>query len=180
MDKLKFLLFSIISVLVVALLGYWAVVSMQSGGEHASLEEVRALVKENEELKEAVEGLEDKVTLLQSQLEEPVVEIDEEDLEGENTDSNNVSYKYQTNINELQKLVSDGVYMKLKSRGTRVGSVQKFLNIYNGSNSSVDNDYGNTTKKLVTQFQKDQGITADGEAGPATFEKMIDWLKKQG
>ncbi|MBU0999326.1 peptidoglycan-binding protein [Patescibacteria group bacterium] len=70
--------------------------------------------------------------------------------------------------------------MKLKSRGTRVGTVQNFLNIYNNTSDKVDNDYGTSTQKAVTAFQKDQGLNADGEAGSGTFNKMISWLKKQG
>ncbi|PIZ53219.1 hypothetical protein COY25_03820 [Candidatus Uhrbacteria bacterium CG_4_10_14_0_2_um_filter_41_7] len=69
--------------------------------------------------------------------------------------------------------------MKAKSSGTIVGVVQEFLNIYNKTSNRIDNDYGPGTQKAVTAFQKAQGITADGEAGPGTFRKMIDWLKKQ-
>ncbi|MCE9548824.1 peptidoglycan-binding protein [Candidatus Nomurabacteria bacterium] len=69
--------------------------------------------------------------------------------------------------------------MKEKSRGTRVGTVQTFLNIYNGTTKKVDNDYGAGTKADVIKFQKAVGLTADGEAGPSTFAKMIDWLETQ-
>ncbi|PIR68691.1 hypothetical protein COU48_02755 [Candidatus Nomurabacteria bacterium CG10_big_fil_rev_8_21_14_0_10_03_31_7] len=70
--------------------------------------------------------------------------------------------------------------MKLKSIGTRVGTVQNFLNVYNKTSNKIDNSYGASTQKAVASFQKTQGMTADGEAGPSTFSKMIDWLKKQG
>ena len=86
--------------------------------------------------------------------------------------------KNQTLINELQKLIDDGVVMKLKSRGSRVGTLQKFLNIYNKTSNKVDNDFGASTKTVLIDFQKDQGLPADGEAGKTTFEKMIDWLEK--
>ncbi|MDQ5953038.1 MAG: N-acetylmuramoyl-L-alanine amidase [Patescibacteria group bacterium] len=79
----------------------------------------------------------------------------------------------------LQKLVNDNVLMKKGSRGTRVGTVQEFLNIYNGTDSKIDNDYGTTTENQIKVFQKAEGITADGEAGPGTYKKMIDWLNKQ-
>ncbi|HBB54043.1 TPA: hypothetical protein DHS24_02780 [Candidatus Nomurabacteria bacterium] len=69
--------------------------------------------------------------------------------------------------------------MKEKSQGTRVGTVQTFLNIYNNTSKLVDNDYGPGTKTDVMNFQKAEGITVDGEAGPGTFRKMIEWLKKQ-
>jgi len=91
-------------------------------------------------------------------------------------------YKYQDLINEFQKLISDNVFLKQKSSGPRVGTVQKFLNIYNNTSNKVDNDYGVGTTKTVTAFQKDQkdsGLNANSEAGTNTFNQMIDWLKKQ-
>ena len=57
--------------------------------------------------------------------------------------------------------------------------MQNFLNIYNNTSNKIDNDYGANLKKTVTDFQKSEGVTADGEAGASTFNKMIDWLKKQ-
>ncbi|HYD90300.1 MAG TPA: peptidoglycan-binding domain-containing protein, partial [Flavobacterium sp.] len=82
-------------------------------------------------------------------------------------------------INELQKLIDDNIFMKEKSSGTRVGTVQTFLNLYNNTSKRVDNDYGAGTKADVIKFQKAVGLTADGEAGPNTYRKMIEWLKKQ-
>lgn len=79
-------------------------------------------------------------------------------------------------ISQLQKLIDDVVLMKEGSRGTRVGTVQEFLNIYNKTSSGVDNDYGPGTKTKVAAFQKAVGLTADGQAGPDTYKKMIEWL----
>ncbi|MBI2630677.1 peptidoglycan-binding protein [Candidatus Nomurabacteria bacterium] len=70
--------------------------------------------------------------------------------------------------------------MKVGSKGTRVGTIQKFLNLYNKTSKPVDNDYGPGLKADVTAYQKAAGTTADGETGPATYKKMIEWLKKQG
>lgn len=81
-------------------------------------------------------------------------------------------------IAELNKLITDNINMKVGSRGTRVGTVQKFLNVFLDSNSTVDNDFGNGTKDKVMQFQKAAGIGADGQPGPATYQAMIDWLNK--
>jgi peptidoglycan hydrolase-like protein with peptidoglycan-binding domain len=57
--------------------------------------------------------------------------------------------------------------------------VQKFLNIYNNTSKKVDNDFGASTVKLVTAFQKDSGLTANGQVNTDTLNKMIDWIKKQ-
>ena len=70
--------------------------------------------------------------------------------------------------------------MKVGSKGTRVGTVQNFLNLYFKTSKKIDNDFGATMKADVIKFQKAVGLTADGQTGPTTYLKMIDWLKKQG
>lgn len=77
---------------------------------------------------------------------------------------------------DLQDLIDDNILMKKGSRGTRVGVVQKFLIEY-GIDIDADNDYGDTTVNAVKKFQQEQKLSADGQAGPGTFEKMIDWLE---
>jgi hypothetical protein len=94
-----------------------------------------------------------------------------EETEGE------VPEKHQVLIAELEKLIADTIYMKVGSRGTRVGTVQKFLNLYLDKDLTVDNDYGNGTKSRVAAFQKTEGLSADGQAGPVTYKAMIDWLE---
>ncbi len=182
MEKLKFTLFSIVILTVLGLVVYWSFNTIQSGTEHKANEEITQLQKENEELAEEAKSLKDEIGLLQAQVnstkeaEKPAEETSGTGVENPNP----TTYKNQTLINELQKLIDDKIYLKLKSNGTRVGTVQKFLNIYNKTSNKVDNDYGASTKTAVTAFQNAQGLTADGEAGPGTFTKMIDWLKKQG
>ena len=73
-------------------------------------------------------------------------------------------------------VIDDNVLMKKGSRGTRVGTVQKFLKRY-GVNISADNDYGDSTVNAVKKFQTEQKIGADGQTGKGTYQKMIDWLK---
>lgn len=173
MRNFKFITISIIAVLVLALLLVWALSGLQSGTEHRTGEIISSLEKENEELQEKITILERELDLLKPvETEEPVIE--------EPTITTPETYKYQTLINDIEKLISDNVQMKLKSRGTRVGTVQEFLNLYNGTSKKIDNDYGQGTKTDVANFQKAEGLTADGEAGPATYRKMIEWLKKQG
>lgn len=79
----------------------------------------------------------------------------------------------------IEKLITDNVFMKAGSRGTRVGTIQEFLNLYNGTDSLVDNDFGPTTENQVRAFQRSEGLTADGQTGPNTYRKMIEWLDKQ-
>ncbi len=171
LEKLKFTLFAIVTLSLLGIFGYWAIATIQSGTEHAKSERIESLQKENGDLKKEVAKLESDLGTAQAELgkvKEPAPVI-----------SAPTTYKYQTLIDELQKLIDGKVVLKLKSRGSRVGTVQKFLNIYNDTTGSVDNDYGVTTVKLVTAFQKDAGLSASGEAGVDTFTKMIEWLKKQ-
>jgi murein L,D-transpeptidase YcbB/YkuD len=175
MDKLKFTIFSIITLTLLGLVGYWAVATIQSGSEHASTEEIKKLKDENEELKKEAQEL-------KSELGSLAVEAEKE-KQGELTVETKGSVpvtanEHQELIDELQKLIDDNVVIKLKSRGTRVGTVQKFLNIYNDTSNRIDNDYGVSTQKKVIEFQKAQGLPGDGEVGKTTFEKMIDWLEK--
>jgi murein L,D-transpeptidase YcbB/YkuD len=95
------------------------------------------------------------------------------------TPDSNANPEYDELIGRIERLIEDEVFMKVGSRGTRVGTVQEFLNIYNGTDSRIDNDYGNGTKDKVQKFQSAEGLGADGQAGPNTYNAMIDWLKEQ-
>lgn len=79
-------------------------------------------------------------------------------------------------LTKLQGLIDDNINMKEGSRGTRVETVQKFLNIYFDTNSVTDGDYGPGTLANVKKFQAAEGLTADGQAGPNTYKKMIELL----
>lgn len=185
MDNLKSTLFSFLILAVLGGIGYWAVTTLQSGPEHLDTQEIKELKKENSELKKEIKSLNTQLASLQPKVEDTVTEVVKEEPkpieEKPKVESAQpTKYKNQTLIDELQKLVDGNIFIKLKSQGTRVGTVQKFLNLYNKTSNRIDNDYGTSTQKLVIDFQKDQGLKADGELGPTTFKKMIDWLKKQG
>ncbi len=181
MDKLKFALLSIVVLFLMGLLGYWSVATLQTGTEYQASQELKKLRAENSDLKVELADLQDEVNTLQSSAKESPVDVAPAPVPTKTPSSqpSNV-YKNQSLINDLQKLVDGNVLMKLNSAGTRVGTVQKFLNLYNNTTNKVDNGYGAATEKAVAAFQKDQGLTADGQAGRGTFSKMIDWLKKQG
>jgi len=172
MDKFKFILFSIIIIIVLGLIGYWSFTSLQSGSEYVKDDKIKQLEKENEDLTKEVERLVSELSILQPVIEEepaPVVD---------NTPESTIS-KYQDLVDALQKLVVGNIFLKEGSKGASVGTVQNFLNIYNNTSDKIDNDYGPGMKKTILAFQRDFGLTADGEAGKNTFNKMIDWLKKQ-
>ncbi len=180
MEKLKSTIFFLGIFILIGFLGFWAVSTIQSGDEHVEREKIEKLESENEELKKEVEKLKDELSVFQPEVvdepgEEPVVNPEVKKEESAPA----AASKYQDLINELEKLVEDNITIKLKSRGTRVGTIQKFLNIYNQTSNRIDNDYGASTQKAVIEFQKEQNLLADGEAGKTTFEAMIEWLKNE-
>jgi len=190
MEKLKFALFSLVTLSLLGLLGYWSVVTLQSGTESKTSQKIAALERENQDLKDKAEELRKELSLLQqetpksNEMEGIVAPNSAAVVKAPSTTTTTTTtvttYKNQDLIDALQKLEGGNVNLKLKSGGAQVGTVQKFLNIYNKTSNKVDNDYGEATKAAVMDFQKDTGLSADGEAGPGTFRKMIDWLKKQG
>lgn len=173
---MKSIFFIVIMLIIVSLLGYWAFFTIEPGDLHANRQKQKELEQKNQELLEEIEELKDEVASLKAK---EVVEVPEEETDPKPTTTVVASAKYQTLINDLQKLIDDKIFMKEKSRGSRVGTVQTFLNLYNKTSKKVDNDYGAGTKADVIKFQKAVGLTADGEAGPSTFLKMIEWLRTQ-
>lgn len=175
MDKLKFTLLAIVILALLGLLGYWAVRSLQSGSEYVKDEKIKQLELENENLRMQIVQLTEELNSPKPIAEEPAPEASGTAAKPAPA----ASGEYQDLIGKLQQLYDNNVYFKEGSRGPNVGVVQEFLNVYNKTSSRIDNDYGPGTAKLVTAFQKDSGLSADGEAGKNTFNKMIEWLKKQ-
>lgn len=192
MENFKFVLFSIIVLGALGFAGYWAFSTIESGSYHVNKEKQEQMVKENEELKKENTELKKELSLLEEEKntlelevannkEEP--EVVEEEIPVKTTTtptlSKTTTYKYQTLIDELQKLVNGNITLKNGSQGTAVGTIQKFVNVYNGTNNRVDNDFGSTTLSAIKKIQKDFGLKDDGVVGPGTMRKMIDWLKKK-
>lgn len=196
MDNLKFIISSVIVVALLGLAGFWAVSSLESGSDHVYNQEFKDLKDKNEDLEKQIANLSRENDLLKTEKETSLkTNVNQEDSASDsvlpnskdttitkapisNTTNNTVSnYKYQNLINELQKLVDNNTYLKSKSQGPAVGSVQKFLNIYKPNSVKVDNDYGTTTINLVKEYQKSQKLVTDGEVGQGTLKNMINWLK---
>jgi peptidoglycan hydrolase-like protein with peptidoglycan-binding domain len=198
MENFKFFIASVFILILLGLGGYWAFSTMESGSTHVDSQKQKALQDRNTELEKQVADLTRQVSLLQESNGEQVAK-DKAVLDAQNlqpiaaplktttqvkttasttpTPAKTTTYKYQTLINELQKLVDGNIYLKLKSQSPAVGTLQKFLNIYNNTSTKVDNDYGASTVTAIKNFQKAQGLTADGATGPSTYQKMISWLK---
>lgn len=185
MENFKFTLFSIFILVIFGLAGYWAFTTIESGSTHVDIQKQKELEKKNEELSKEMVKLKKELSLLELEKEDqlpkeqevPIIKDSLVETPKVTTSVKSTIYKYQSLINELQKLVNGNIFLKLKSQGPAVGTIQKFLNIYNNTSNKVDNDYGASTVTAVKNFQKAQSLTADGETGPNTYKKMISLLK---
>lgn len=63
------------------------------------------------------------------------------------------------------------------SKGSGVSWLQTALNKANNAGLAVDGDFGSGTKQAVINFQKANGLDADGIAGPATINKLVEVIK---
>lgn len=61
---------------------------------------------------------------------------------------------------------------RVGSRGTEVTAIQQKLKERGLYTGSVDGIYGAKTEAAVKKFQKQQGLTQDGIAGPATLKRL--------
>ncbi len=178
MENFKFMLSSIFIIAALSFAGYWAFSTIESGSTHVDNQKQKELEQKNEELVKEVAKLKKEISQFETEkVQEVLAVVTPEPVVENPIQPKTVVSKNQTLINELQKLVDGNIYLKNKSQGPAVGTVQKFLNIYNNTSNKVDNDYGLSTFNGVKSFQKAEGLTADGEAGPGTFKKMITWLK---
>ena len=66
----------------------------------------------------------------------------------------------------------DQALSKLGSRGAEVTAIQKALRDRGLFNADVTGYYGEITQSAVRKFQKQQGLTVDGIAGPATLRAL--------
>ena len=77
-----------------------------------------------------------------------------------------VIFLYITNKNEVQALSKYG------SRGNEVRQIQEKLKRWGYYNGNVDGIFGSQTLEAVKYFQRKNGLTVDGIAGPATLKAM--------
>lgn len=72
----------------------------------------------------------------------------------------------------ISKLNHVQALSKYGSRGTEVTQIQTKLKRWGYYTGSVDGIYGSKTVEAVKYFQRKNGLTADGIAGPATLKAM--------
>lgn len=176
MNELKYQITQFIFLILLGLGAYWALTHLDNGISYS-----RDQIVERDDVSDTVE-----LPVINTPSEEEdntqnPTTVEEEEIPEETSPepSSTLSSNEKELITALERLISDQIYMKVGSRGTRVGTVQKFLAYYFPNKTvSTDNDYGPGTKTLVEQFQSAEGLTADGQAGPNTYQKMIDVIKE--
>ena len=180
MENFKFVVFSVIALIILTSLGYLGFSTIKSDGSSLDSIKLRDLTKENESLKNEISDLNKKVVNLQSQIEEQEqAKQQQEELAKKASTPTETTFKHQILIDDLTKIMNSGLQIKKGSRGTNVGTLQNFLNICNKTSNKIDNDFGSSMETAVKKFQKDQGLAVDGQVGPGTLRQMISWLKKQ-
>src|SRR3990167_567760 len=112
MQSFKAILASLLAILIVGVLGYWALRTLEPGNIHAEREKIKALESENEDLRAEVEDLQNKLAELQPP--EPAPEENQEVGLEEQPLPPSAPSKYQTLINDLQKLGGGGCSFRPK------------------------------------------------------------------
>ncbi len=194
-ESLKFNLVSFLFLALLAGLGYWAFTTLETGSGHVNSKKQKEIEKENKVLEEENLELKRELELLleekrqkitedqtpqKPEIEEPqkTTETQKPSVKAPTVSPEKTLSQKEILINELTKLSDKNIILKLKSTGTAVGTVQKFLNLYNKTSNKIDNDYGLTTVNAVKSFQKAQGLSVTGQCNSTTYKKMISWLKK--
>lgn len=65
------------------------------------------------------------------------------------------------------------------TKGNDVVAVQNALQTA-GYDVAVDGDFGGHTEEVLKQFQEDNGLTVDGQAGPLTKQKLAEVVETNG
>lgn len=170
--------YQFVNLILLVLLGgsiYWAFTHIDNGvyyDRDAVVAEESEQVLDNEEL----------VLFQNTQTETPTADRFAKQENSEKAEVKQDEKKYSEEetflLKKLQGLIDDNINMKQGSFGTRVGTVQKFLNLYLDTSKTVDNDYGPGTFADVKKFQKSEGLVVDGLAGPTSYKKMIQIIKE--
>jgi len=171
MNELKYQITQIVFLILLGLGGYWALTSLDSGVTYTRdqiIEDQIAQVTPDEQ----VNAVNNETVLVVE--EEPEIEAEEEPVKTPEP----VTNKNQDLIDDLQELIDEKVTMNSGANGKRVGTIQKFLDVYfTNKTVSIDNDFGPTTKGLVKDFQTAELNGGDGRVGPNTMQAMIEHLE---
>ena len=77
----------------------------------------------------------------------------------------------------LSSMISNKILLKLGNKGTNVGYVEQFMNLYLKKNLVIDDTFDKILKANIITFQKQNKIAQTGTVGPTTLQTMVLWLK---
>ncbi len=90
---------------------------------------------------------------------------------GEYTDPEKYFDKSLSEVNKLT-LTHERKVLKRGAVGEEVRLLQTML-IFHGASVSIDSSFGPATHAALIEFQKSRGLSADGSAGPATWNELM-------
>lgn len=180
METFKSIIFSILILTIFGAVVFWSVTTLQSGSGFLADQKIKQLQVENDNLKKELKNsaVEPAVVLPTQVVPDSNIITEIKPIPAVVKPVTPVVNKNQSLINEIQSLITKNITIKSKATGISVGTLQKFLNVYNNTSNRIDNDYGKTSQTLMIAFQKSVGLTANGEVSITTYNKMIEWLKK--
>ncbi|MBP3523919.1 MAG: peptidoglycan-binding protein [Clostridia bacterium] len=93
------------------------------------------------------------------------------------------TYVHELDDDEIEDYMASGDYSGGTYRegdtGTMVTWIQESLKTLKYYSGNVSGNYGSLTKEAVRQFQKDNGLGADGVAGPKTVAKIMQKVSEK-
>lgn len=175
MNELKYQITQIVFLVLLGLGAYWAFTHLDDGISYTRDEIVTVAQNTDATPDETINVIDNETVLSAGEDTELAPPVNDIEVVVNPTDSNSGNSDL---IDDLQKIVDADIIMKSGSNGTRVGSVQKFLDLYFSDKDVVaDNDFGPGTTRLVKEFQTKELNGGDGRVGPNTLKEMIKWLE---
>ncbi|MBP6925657.1 MAG: peptidoglycan-binding protein [Candidatus Pacebacteria bacterium] len=187
MENLKFTITSVIMVMVIGAVGFLAYMALERGDESGLKQQVRELkaeiaakdemlVERDRQIAQLTVDVEGQQVVSSTVEFEPAPVVPTKPTTTTTTTSSGANSEL---LSALQSLKSKNIILEPGDSGAAVGTIQKFLNVYNKTSGGVDNDFGPGTRTKVEAFQSKEGLTPDGGVGPGTLSKMISWLQAQ-
>lgn len=184
MENVKFTITSLIIMLAIGAVGFLAYMALEKGDESGLKQQVRELKAQAIKKDNTITDLERRIAQLSVDLEGQQQEVVVEQKTETNVEvRQDIPVKVVTGGNAellkaLQALKTKNVVIEPGNSGPAVGTIQKFLNVYNKTSGGIDNDFGPGTRKKIEAFQAQEKISVDGGVGPGTLSAMISWLSK--
>jgi murein L,D-transpeptidase YcbB/YkuD len=177
MNELKYQITQIVFLVALGLGTYWAFTHIDNGIRYERDEVVTIAQNQENVPDETITIIDNEINLPASNTPTNQPLVPPQNVVIETTPDNNAS-KNSGLVTELKKIIETGIIMESGSTGSRVATVQEFLDIYFSTRDvTIDSDYGPGTTRLVRDFQTAELSGGDGRVGPNTLRAMVTWLE---